>query len=91
MNEGPMKKLITVAQAKRKLARMKLGRSVRVPAQAVEEVIKRNTVPAKEERREAPVPFRVPEVHRAPRDFEKLPDELPDPSVGWVENPERKP
>jgi hypothetical protein len=33
-----------------------------------------------------PVPFRVPEVHRAPGEFDELPDELSDPSVGWTEN-----
>jgi hypothetical protein len=33
----------------------------------------------------------VPDVHRAPGEFDELRDELPDPSVGGVENPERKP
>jgi len=44
---------------------------------------------AEEERLEAPVPLRLPEVHRAPGEFDELPDELPDPSVGWTKNPER--
>ena len=33
---------------------------------------------AEEERLEAPVPLRLPEVHRAPGEFDELPDELPD-------------
>ena len=44
---------------------------------------------AEEKRLEAPVPRRVPEVHRATGQIHELPDELPDPSVGWTENPER--
>jgi len=42
-----------------------------------------------EEGLEAPAPLRVPEVHRAPGEFDELPDELSDPSVGWTENLER--
>ena len=33
--------------------------------------------------------LRVSEVHRAPNECDDLPDELPDASVGWTENPER--
>lgn len=33
-------------------------------------------------------PLRVPQVQRAPDEFGDLPDELPDASVGWTENPE---
>jgi excisionase family DNA binding protein len=74
---------------RRKLPRVNCGRSVRIPAEAIERFIERNTVPAQEERIEALVTLRVPEVRRAPGDFEKLPDELSDPSAGWTENPER--
>jgi excisionase family DNA binding protein len=100
-----MKKLLTVAEAaealnlriptvrawllRRRLPRVNCGRAVRIPADAIERFIERNTVPAKEEGLEAPVPIRVPEIHRAPGEFDGLPDELPDPSVGWVGNPER--
>jgi hypothetical protein len=35
-------------------------------------------VPAKEERLKAPVPIRVPEIHRAKNEFDELPDELPE-------------
>lgn len=48
-----------------------------------------NTLPANEEPLQAPLRIRVPEVHRAPNEFDELPDELPDASVGWTENPER--
>jgi len=37
----------------------------------------------------APVPLRLPKVHRAPDEFDELPHELPDGSVGWTTNPER--
>jgi excisionase family DNA binding protein len=37
--------------AKRKLPRVNCGRSVRIPAQAVEEFIVENTIPARNERR----------------------------------------
>ena len=37
---------------------------------------------------EPTVRLRVPEAHRAPDEFDDLPDELPDGSVGWAENPE---
>lgn len=62
-----MKKLLTVAEtaealslkvstvrmwiSKRKLPRVNCGRAVRIPAEAVEQFIERNTVPAREERR----------------------------------------
>ena len=46
--------------------------------------------PAKEEGFHLPARLRLPEIHRAPGAFDELPDELPDPSVGWVENPERR-
>ena len=42
-----------------------------------------------EEGLEAPVPLRLPKVHRAPDEFDELPHELPDGSVGWTTNPER--
>lgn len=61
-----MKNLLTVAEAaealnlkistvrawllRRKLPRVNCGRAVRIPAEAVEEFITRNTVPAKAER-----------------------------------------
>jgi excisionase family DNA binding protein len=61
-----MKKLLTVAEAaealnlristirawllRRRLPRVNCGRSVRIPAEAIERFIERNTVPAKEER-----------------------------------------
>ena len=51
----------------------------------------RNTIPAEEERLDPPVFIRIPQIHRAPDEFDRLPDALPDPSLGWVENPERKP
>jgi hypothetical protein len=38
----------------------------------------------------APRAVRVPEIHRAPGEFDQLPDELPDPSLDWIENPERR-
>ncbi len=37
--------------AKRKLPRVNCGRAVRIPAQAVEEFIVENTIPARNERR----------------------------------------
>jgi excisionase family DNA binding protein len=37
--------------ARRKLPSVKLGRAVRVPADAVEELIRANTIPAREGRR----------------------------------------
>jgi len=37
--------------AKRKLPRVNCGRAVRVPAEAIEQFIERNTIPAREERR----------------------------------------
>ncbi len=37
--------------AQRKLPRVYCGRAVRIPAEAVEEFIRRNTIPAREERR----------------------------------------
>jgi len=37
--------------AKRKLPRVNCGRAVRIPAEAVEQFIESNTIPAKEERR----------------------------------------
>lgn len=37
--------------ARRKLPHVKCGRSVRVPAEAIERFIQENTIPAKEERR----------------------------------------
>ncbi len=62
-----MKNLLTVAEtaealnlktstvrawlAKRKLPRVNCGRAVRIPAQAVEDFIGRNTIPAREVRR----------------------------------------
>jgi excisionase family DNA binding protein len=62
-----MKNLLTVAEtaealnlkistvrawlAKRKLPRVNCGRAVRIPAQAVEEFIAQNTIPAREVRR----------------------------------------
>jgi excisionase family DNA binding protein len=75
--------------AKRMLPRVNCGRAVRIPTEAIAQFIERNTVPAKEEHLEAPVPLRVPEVHRAPAEFDELPDELPDASLGWTEKPER--
>ena len=36
--------------ARRKLPRVSCGRAVRIPAEAVEQFIERNTVPAKEQR-----------------------------------------
>jgi len=36
---------------RRKLPRVNCGRAVRIPAEAVEQFIEKNTVPAKEERR----------------------------------------
>jgi excisionase family DNA binding protein len=35
----------------RKLPKVNCGRAVRIPAEAVEDFIRRNTIPAKEERR----------------------------------------
>jgi len=65
--EGEMKHLLTVAEtaealnlkistvrawlAKRKLPRVNCGRAVRIPAQAVEEFITQNTIPAQGGRR----------------------------------------
>lgn len=69
---------------------VRCGRAVRIPADAIDRFIERNTIPAKEEGLEAPEPLRVPEVHQAPGEFDELPDELPDPSVGWTGNPERR-
>jgi excisionase family DNA binding protein len=62
-----MGKLLTVAEAadalnlknstvrawilRRKLPRVKCGRAVRIPADAIAQFIERNTVPAREERR----------------------------------------
>jgi excisionase family DNA binding protein len=81
-----MKNLLTVAEtaealnvkistlrawlARRKFPRVNCGRAVRIPADA--------TVPAKEEPLRVPRFHRVPEVHRAPGEFDELPDELPD-------------
>jgi excisionase family DNA binding protein len=36
--------------AKRKIAHVKLGRSVRIPATEVERLIRQNTIPARQER-----------------------------------------
>jgi excisionase family DNA binding protein len=36
---------------RRKLPRVKCGRAVRIPAEAIAQFIERNTIPAKEERR----------------------------------------
>jgi excisionase family DNA binding protein len=62
-----MKNLLTVAETaealklkvstvrawllRRKLPRVKCGRAVRIPAEAIAQFIQRNTIPAKEERR----------------------------------------
>jgi hypothetical protein len=85
---------LSLVQTKHNKAQVKFtcvncGRAVRIPADAIERFIERNTIPAKEERLKPPARLRLPEIHRAPGEFDDLPDELPDPSVGWIENPER--
>jgi excisionase family DNA binding protein len=42
---------IRVWVARRKLASVKLGRAVRIPSEAIEELIRLNTIPARIERR----------------------------------------
>ena len=37
---------------------------------------------------EPPIHLRVPKVQRSANKVDDLPDELPEASVGWTENPE---